>query len=184
MKMISLPSGKFINPAHVDSIKVHSHSLSWSKFYVQMSLKEGSTEDIAESLDHEKALALQKEYVALVHDSHTEAEPYWHGYDEGYEKGSQTGRDEGYKKGQREGHDAGYEKGRREGYEAGKTDGYRSGYDAGIASAGHRERLLARVYEFREELMTEQQNDSAMTPDRRRYLQHSISAITDLIARL
>ena len=55
MKMISLPSGKFINPAHVESIDVHAHFWVSKKFYVQMSLKNGSTEDIAERLDHDKA---------------------------------------------------------------------------------------------------------------------------------
>ena len=186
MKKISLPNGKFINPADVESVNVHSHFLSSKKFYVQISLKNNRTKDIEENLEHEKALALQKQIMAMIHDCYAEVESYQQGHDEGYEEGYKKGRrgghDEGYKKGQREGHDEGWP----EGYEAGKNDGYSSGYAEGMASAerNYRDWFLARIHEFLGELVTEQRNGSVLTPDRRRYLRHSIDAITDLIGRL
>jgi hypothetical protein len=56
--------------------------------------------------------------------------------------------------------------------------GFSSGYDAGMA------RTRQVLHEFLAELMTEQRSGSAMTPDKRRYLRHSIDAITGVIARL
>jgi flagellar biosynthesis/type III secretory pathway protein FliH len=189
MKKISLPNGKLINPADVESVNVHSHFFS-SKFYVQISLKNNKTKDIEENIEHGKALALQKQIMAMVQDCYAEVEPYRQGrdegYDEGYEKGRRGGHDEGYKKGQREGHNEGYKKGRWEGYEAGKNEGYSSGYSEGTANTegNYRDWFLARIREYLGELVTEQRNNIAMTRDRRRYLRHSISAITELIARL
>ena len=156
MKMISLPNGKFINPAHVKSVDVHAHFWNSKQFYVQIALKNGAAEDIAERFDHKKALALREEYVTMVRDSEVD----------GYQVG----------------HDEGYEQGRRAGYDAGKSDGQSSGFEAGktIAWKGFK----GRLFEFREELIKEQQNSLAHTPDRRRYLRHSIAAITELIERL
>ncbi len=99
MKMISLPNGKFINPAHVESISVHAHFFNSKKFYVQMSLKNGSTKDIAERLDHEKALAIQEEYKAKVCDCCGEIDAYQLGHDDG----RRAGYDDRYKKGRQEG---------------------------------------------------------------------------------
>jgi flagellar biosynthesis/type III secretory pathway protein FliH len=158
MKMISLPNGKFLNPAHVDAVEVYSHFWNSKQFYVEVLLRNGEREGIAERLDHPKALALREKYVAMVRDS--EVDGYQFGYDEGYEEG------------------------RSKGYDIGKADGYRSGYDAGMANTAHRERFLVHVYEFRDELEKELENDIAMTRDRRRYLRHAISAIRELIARL
>ena len=193
MKMISLPNGKLINPAHIDSIRVHAHFLKSKKFYVQISLKKGSTIDIAERtidiaerLDHEKALALKERYEAEVRDSYAEMDPYWLGQEDGCKEGRRVGYDEGRKKGYDDGYyigrQEGYETGRTDGYETGQSDGYSSGYSAGMES--HRETFLARIYGFHEELIREQRNARALTPDRRRYLRHSIDAITDLIGRL
>jgi flagellar biosynthesis/type III secretory pathway protein FliH len=185
VKKISLPNGKFINPADVESVNVHPHFFS-SKFYVQISLKNGTNKDMEENLQHDKALALQNEIMGKVHDCYAEVEPYQQGhvegYDEGYKKGQRGGRNEGYKKGHQDGH----EKGWQDGYEAGKIDGYSSGYDEEMASAkrNYRDWFLERIHKFLGELVTEQRNSRAMTRGRRRYLQHSISAITELIARL
>jgi flagellar biosynthesis/type III secretory pathway protein FliH len=182
MNVISLPNGKIIKPVDVDSIKVHHHFFSSTKFYVQVSLKDGSTEDIAEQLDEEKASALREEYEAKVRDCYADIDAHQLGHADGHKKGYQEGYDEGHKAGRQEGYDSGYKSGREEGYEAGHLDGYSAGMES--AAPIHHERFLNHIYEFLAELVTEQRDAGALTRDRSRYLRHSIDAITVLIERL
>jgi len=193
MKMISLPNGKLINPAHIDSIRVHAHFLK-SKKILRADIPQKGIDDRHRGADdrHRGAprprerLALKERYEAEVRDSYAEMDPYWLGHEDGCKEGRRVGYDEGRKKGYDDGYyigrQEGYETGRTDGYETGQSDGYSSGYSAGMES--HRETFLARIYGFHEELIREQRNARALTPDRRRYLRHSIDAITDLIGRL
>jgi len=159
MKTLSLPSGKLIWPVQVQSVLVQQHFFN-RRFYVEISLRNGSTEYVGEKLTKEEAEAVQKKYLAMVRDA--DVGPYEVGHEDGYQKG--------------------YEQGRKEGYD----DGYSSGYSACGASAAQseRDRFMTPINAFLADLVTEQQNAREITPDRRRYLRHSISAITDLIARL
>lgn len=162
MNIFHLPSGKFVNPAHIEAISVHAHFWDSTKFYVQLSFKDGGTEDIEEKLDHDRALALRDEYVRKIREAVGEIDTY------------------------QQGHEDGYERGRSQGYEAGKADGYNTGYATGVARAQEAQdkRFLSQLYEFREELIKEQRSGAELPPNRRRYLRNSISAITDIIERL
>jgi hypothetical protein len=161
MNIVDLPNGRIVNPAHVDSVKVHPHFWDKTKFYVQLVLKMGGTEHIAEKLCHDAAVALRDKYVGMIRAAYGEVEAYRVGYEEGYEQG------------------------RSEGHAAGKAEGRNSGYAEGLASANniYRERFLSEIFEFREQLITEQRHGTDLQPSRRRYLRDSITAITDLIER-
>jgi flagellar biosynthesis/type III secretory pathway protein FliH len=162
MKMIPLPNGKIINPAHVESVNVHPHFWNSEKFYVQLKFRRGETTDIEERLDRETADAVRDKCVKLIQEAAADISAYQVGYEEGTEHGRGVGYTEGHSQGWKEG----YGRGRAEAYE--------------IEQKG----FLSNLYEFQAELIAEQQSCSQLSPDRRRYLKHSISAITEFIERI
>jgi hypothetical protein len=107
MKMLSLPNGKLINPFQIELVSVRSHFWNSKQFYVEMSLRDRSTEYIEEKLTKEQALAVREKYLTMVRDLCADAGPYEAGYQEGYEQGRKEGSDSGKADGHKSGHTPG-----------------------------------------------------------------------------
>src|SRR5260221_3537521 len=185
MKMLTLPNGTIINPAHVKSVSTHPHLLSRSKSYVQLDMKRGADETIAEKITPEAAEEIRTTYLRLIEAACNDVNAYCLGYDDGKAEGYEIGQSDGYKRGWTDGHNEGHESGRATGYEDGSDDGYLRGrQDAHVDAYGAaRTDIVQELSGMRDELLREQVDARALGPDRRRYIKHSILLLTNLIRR-
>ena len=136
LAMLESPSGSWISPLFIRSVKKHSHF--WGdKFYVTVAMQGGSSMDY-EKLPSDDADALVKRIENLVDDSLASATAY----DEAYEGGRSDGYDSGYSSGSKEGYSNGYQEAKdafwsydREEY---RINDYNVGYEAGKRDAEER----------------------------------------------
>jgi hypothetical protein len=165
MKMLTLPSGKIINPAHVKGVSAHRHLINRASLYVQLDMKRGAHEVIAEKVTPEAAEEMKATYLRLVEAAYEDVGAYSIGYDDG--------------------HTEGHESGRAAGYEQGSNDGYSRGRQDALASAHEstRAHVVQELSDMRDELLRKQIDAHASGPAQRRYIRNSISLLTDLIRR-
>jgi hypothetical protein len=165
MKMLTLPSGKILNPAHVKGVSTHRHLLNWSKWYVQLDMKRGVAEVLAEEVTPEAAEEVRATYLRLIEAAYDDVSAYNIGYDDGHTEGNETGR--------------------AAGYDQGSNDGYSRGHQDALASAHEsaRAQVVQELSDMRDQLLRDQIDAHASGPGQRRYIRHSIALLTDLIRR-
>lgn len=165
MRVFHLPNGRVINPAHVKRVTIEQQWWGSSPYDVQLEMKNGDTEDIAENLTQADARKLQQKYVRIIQDAYEDSSAYDQGVDDGREQGHADGYSAGYRKG--------------------KEDTYAEAYESAARETRQRERerLLSYLYESRENFLREQRDPSHKEQDRKRYLRHAIAVLSDLIDR-
>lgn len=166
MQVFHLPNGRIVNPAHVRRVAVRPHFWDRARYYVQLELQSGDTEDVSERLPLETANELQEKYAALIRDAFEDVSAYQQGFEDG----------------RMQGHEAGY----AVGYGTGESKGYNEGFQRASVAAYEQaqERLLLELSERRARLHQEHRDRMAKTPDRRRYLRHATALLDDLIESL
>src|SRR5438128_1968964 len=177
MKMLTLPSGKIINPARVKSVSTHSHLFSPSKSYVQLDMKKGACEVIGEKVTPAAAEEMKATYLRLIEGAYDDVVAYRAGYDDGRTEGKKSGRAVGYNSGRTDGYAEGFESGRSVGYGEGWNDGYSHGGTDGLDSARQQAsvQVIQTLSDMRDNFLREQIDGQASTPDQRRFVRHSIS---------
>jgi flagellar biosynthesis/type III secretory pathway protein FliH len=162
MRTFSLPDGSVAKLVDVKAARVQKHFFG-DKFYVTVEFRDGSTKEVIEHLSAEAAQAERTKIVSAIKDAWAEVDAY----DFGYEEGHAQAKTEVWSQANQQGHEEGY----RVGFQNGEAAGYREG----------RRSILSPLIERREALIAEQLNGGHKAPSQRRYLQISISLLTDII---
>lgn len=155
--VFALPDGSIVKLVEVKAVPVRKHLL-FSKYRVEIELKNGSTRRVVENLSEEEAEKKQAEIIRVIQQAWDEFTPY--------DVGHEAGRVQGYAEGWAEAHAAGLRIGR----ENGRSE--------------EREYVVGVLLQRRETLVNAQQSAGKLPPSRRRYLRDAISVLSDLIGEL